>query len=224
VKARSIGRRLKAQRTQLGLSQSEMARKAGMPLTTYKKYELDQRIPGGEALAGLIKAGVNAADLLIGDADSPVEYKLEQPGAGYVYLPLYELRPGTAARGVIVEDGERPVDALAFKEDWIRNTLRARPGDLRLIYVEGDSMEPDWRAGDIILIDHTDTMARREGIYVVRMDDALLVKQVQRMPGGVVKLTSRNPAYEPITLPVPAVAEQGKYAIIGRVVWACRRF
>jgi phage repressor protein C with HTH and peptisase S24 domain len=94
-------------------------------------------------------------------------------------------------------------NVLAFKEDWIRRELRASPDDLRLIYVQGDSMEPDLRAGDIILIDHTDTHARREGIYVLRMEDALLVKQVQRMPGGVLRLISRNPAYEPILLPIP---------------------
>lgn len=51
----------------------------------------------------------------------------------------------------------------------------ARPADLSLIYVEGDSMELDLHAGDIVLLDHTDTRASREGVYVIRMDGALLV-------------------------------------------------
>lgn len=152
----------------------------------------------------------------------PAAPRAEEPRAGYVYLPLYEVR-ASAGGGALVE-GERVVDALAFKEAWIRQELRASPADLRLIYVEGDSMEPDLRPGDIILIDHTDTMARREGIYVIRMDSALLVKQLQRLPGGVLKVLSRNPAYEAFTVCLGDVEVSPGFAIIGRVVWACRRF
>lgn len=150
------------------------------------------------------------------------QLRAEEPAAaGYVQIPLYDVRAG-AGRAEVIET-ERPIDALAFKEDWIRQELRAAPGDLRLINVSGDSMEPDLRAGDIILIDHTDTRASREGIYVIRMDGALLVKQVQRLPGGTVKLISRNPAYEPFTVTVASLEDPNGFAIIGRVVWACRR-
>lgn len=195
-----------------------------MPITSYKKYEADQRIPGGEALAGLAGAGVNLSELLIGPQDAPGPHanRLEQPSAGYVYLPLYEQSAGAANSGRLVS-AEHPVTALAFREDWIRHELRAAPDQLRLIYVEGDSMEPDLRAGDIILVDVSASSPQREGIYVVRMDDALLVKHVQRLPGGVVKLTSRNPIYEPVLLPLPSFEPGGAHSIVGRVVWVCRR-
>jgi len=147
---------------------------------------------------------------------------LKQPRPGYVYLPLKEVEAAAGAGSLI--DGERVVDVLAFKEEWIRQELHARPVDLDLIYVKGDSMEPDLRAGDIILLDHTDTMARREGVYVIRMDGAVLVKQLQRLPGGVVKVISRNPAYEPFTVTVASIEDPNGFAVIGRVVWACRRF
>jgi phage repressor protein C with HTH and peptisase S24 domain len=83
-------------------------------------------------------------------------------------------------------------------------------------------MEPLLRSGDIILVDHTDIEARREGIYVLRLDGALVVKQVQRLPGAVLRLVSGNPAYEPFTIRLGELGESA--AIIGRVVWACRRF
>lgn len=149
--------------------------------------------------------------------------QVRQTVAGYVYIPLYDVKAG-AGRSVVVDDGEHPVDALAFRDEWIRQTLRVAPNDLRLIYVEGDSMEPDLRSGDIILIDHTDRTARREGIYVIRMDGSLLVKQIQRLPGGIVKVTSRNAAFEPFTVPAAQLEENTEFAIVGRVVWACRRF
>lgn len=149
--------------------------------------------------------------------------RVQQDRAGYVYIPLYDITAG-AGKSVVVADGEEPVDALAFKGDWIRQTLRVAPDDLRLIYVEGDSMEPDLRAGDIILVDHTDRTARREGIYVIRMDGSLLVKQLQRLPGGIVKVISRNAAYEPFTVDAATIEERLEFAIVGRVAWACRRF
>lgn len=249
-----------------------MAKAAGIPLDTYKKYEGGGVVPGGDALAGLIRAGIDVADLLIGDrlrslkeathaamqfavrrsgisskelgdiqeaafrrgldaeaverefgASFPIQHMAREPGAGYAYIPLYDVRARGGASGSIV-DGESVVDVLAFKEEWIRQELHVAPGDLRLIFVEGDSMVPDLHPGDIILIDHTDTAARREGAYVIRMDGALLVKSLQRLPGGVIKVISRNPAYEPFTVNIAALDGSKDFAIVGRVVWGCRRF
>lgn len=226
--------------------QDEFAQQLGIHPNTLGRYERGERLPDAEFLSAMAsKADISTHWLLYGippqklsDAVGPEGRRLEfwksytrglaqdlragQPAAGYVYIPLYDVR-AAAGRGSVVED-ERMVDVLAFKEDWIRQELRATPDQLRLIFVEGDSMEPDLRAGDIVLLDHTDTTARREGVYVIRMDGALLVKQVQRLPGGVVKIMSRNPAYEPFSLPVSKLEEPDGFAIIGRVVWACRRF
>lgn len=110
-----------------------------------------------------------------------------------------------------------------FKAEWLRNELQARPSDVRLLFVAGDSMEPDLRAGDIVMIDIRDTGAAFEGYYVLRLDGALLVKQLQRLPGGVLEISSRNHAYKTFTVKMERPADDNSFAIIGRVVWACRR-
>jgi len=56
------------------------------------------------------------------------------------------------------------------------------------------------------------------------MDGALLVKQLQWLPGGVLKVMSRNEAHEAFTLKLIEIGNGDGIAIIGRVVWACRRF
>lgn len=223
-------------------SAAELAKRSGLSRRTIGAYMSGETDPKRGDLLKLAESGGVSLNWLaagIGEMNGPdattegrlrshsaalaadMKHRVEQPAAGYVHIPLYDVRAG-AGRGRVVES-EQPVDALAFKEDWIRQELRASPGDLRLINVSGDSMEPDLRAGDIILIDHTDTRASREGIYVIRMDGALLVKQLQRLPGGVVKVISRNQAYEAFTVAVAALEEPNGFAIIGRVVWACRR-
>jgi len=54
------------------------------------------------------------------------------------------------------------------------------------------------------------------------MGEALLVKRLQFLPEGALMVTSDNPAYQPFRV---SLKEQGdEFSIIGRVVWAGRRF
>ena len=144
---------------------------------------------------------------------------VKQDVADYAAIPLYNVR-AAAGGGAIVEH-EAIVDVLHFKEEWIRNELRANPADLYLIYVDGESMEPTLRPGDVILVDHRDVGPSRDGIYVLRTDGALLVKRLQRLPGGVLRVTSDNSSYEPFNISLTQLAED--FAIIGRVVWVGSR-
>jgi len=179
--------------------------------------------PAVSKIAALCRASGFSLDYLVyGQGNPKGSQSPLQPGAGYADIPLYDVRAKGGNGGSAIDD-ERIVNELAFREDWIRRELRTSPANLRLIHVEGDSMEPDLRAGDIILVDHTDTTARREGIYVIRMDDALLVKVLQRLPGGLINVASRNPAYQAFTVNVADIESSPTFSIIGRVVWACRR-
>lgn len=176
----------------------------------------------GFRLEYLVSGDLPARVAPLGVAEERPPYKSDRPG--YVYLPLYDVR-GKAGVGGELVGTERVVDMLAFTEDFIRRELRQDPADLMLASVDGDSGEPDLRAGDICLINRADTGARREGIYYVRLDGAILVKQIQRLPGGVLRLSSRNPKYESFDVSTALLADtSGDFAIIGRVVWACRRF
>ena len=72
------------------------------------------------------------------------------------------------------------------------------------------------RDGDEILVDRT-PRPLRDGIHVVRVDDALLVKRLDTSRPGALVLISDNPAYRPLELS-PAQAQ-----VIGRVVWKSGR-
>lgn len=141
----------------------------------------------------------------------------------YVYIPLYNIR-GAAGHGAINEK-EEVADVLAFKAEWVKTVLRANKRDLFLMFVDGDSMEPMLRPGDIILVDKRDIPARGDGIYVLRMDDVLLIKRLQKLPGGIVQVTSDNTIYKSFEIRQDQFAsEPDRITIIGRVVWAGRRF
>lgn len=63
----AVGERLKEARAALRLTQKELCAKVEMPLPSLRDYELGKRIPGGDAIAALIRAGINANWLLTGE-------------------------------------------------------------------------------------------------------------------------------------------------------------
>ena len=136
----------------------------------------------------------------------------------YVFLPLYDARTAAAKDG-IPAGGENLLEILAFKNSWIRSNLNADPSDLCLVYVEGESMEPALRPGDLVLLNRSATI--RDGIYAIRIDDGLFVKRLQRLPGNQIKATSDNPAYGPFTIDLGQVP--AGISIVGRVVWTGRQ-
>ncbi len=101
-------------------------------------------------------------------------------------------------------------DSFRFSRRWLRE-MGLEGADLSAIRVEGDSMEPVLRSGDEIFVDRNKRAG--EGIHVVRIGDALHVKQVQASAPDRIKLVSANEAYPPIEL------AREEVEIIGRVVW-----
>lgn len=138
----------------------------------------------------------------------------------FALIPLLDVR-ASAGPGAVVEH-EEVVDNLAFKREWIRDTLQATPADLYLINVQGESMTPTLHPGDVILVDRrAGDNITTDGIYVIRMDDTLLVKRIQRLPGKVLRVSSDNPAYQPFDIKLDETGDE--LTIIGRVVWSGRR-
>ena len=135
------------------------------------------------------------------------------PRADWVDVPRLAL--GASAGPGAVAEGEAPVGAFRFAARWLRGQ-GLDPAMLSAIAVAGDSMEPTLRDGDEILVDKT-PRPLRDGIHVVRLDDALLVKRVELLRGGHIALASDNPAYRTIEVPM------GEIGVVGRVVWKSGR-
>jgi phage repressor protein C with HTH and peptisase S24 domain len=109
---------------------------------------------------------------------------------------------------------------FAFDERWLKELTQSQPSKLSIVRVEGDSMSPTLNAGDEILVDLGDAAERlREGIYVLRIDDAVVVKRLALNPmGRRVTVQSDNPAY-----PDWPDCSLDDIKPIGRVIWAGRR-
>ncbi len=117
--------------------------------------------------------------------------------------------PGAAA------PQELPFDSFRFSQRWLREQ-GLEPTKLSAVRVVGDSMEPLLREGDDLLVDLAERPFR-DGIYVVRLDENLLVKRVTSQGGGRFSLLSQNLSYPPLSV----TADQ--LDLLGRVVWKSGR-
>ncbi len=122
--------------------------------------------------------------------------------------------PGT----VVFEELGKPY--FAFDERWLKALTATPATQLSIVRVEGDSMAPTLNAGDDILVDLGDCMERlRDGIYVLRTDDRVVVKRLALNPiGKRLTVQSDNPAYS--DWPDCGLDEIN---CIGRVIWSGRR-
>ena len=137
--------------------------------------------------------------------------------ADFVRIP--RLAVGASAGPGALNADERDVGGFVFDTGFLR-TLGADPAQLSAIKVTGDSMAPTLDDGDDIVVDRSDAADRlRDGIYVLRFDEAVNVKRLAVSPQGRrFDVLSDNPAYRPWPDCDPARIE-----IIGRVVWVGRR-
>jgi Peptidase S24-like len=138
-------------------------------------------------------------------------------GGGLVLVPRLSIG-ASAGPGGLMED-ERPQSEIGFDPRWLRS-LGSKGQSLSLIQVAGDSMTPTLGDGDDIMVDRDDGADRvRDGIYVLRVDDVLIVKRLSVNPlAKRLAIKSDNPAYPDWTDTDPADVN-----VIGRVIWAGRK-
>jgi phage repressor protein C with HTH and peptisase S24 domain len=148
----------------------------------------------------------------------PAAVRAEGSADDMVRVPRLDV--GASAGHGAITGSEVAVAHIAFDPQWLRQLCKGGTNKLSFIRVQGDSMSPTLADGDDILVDGADGAERlRDGIYVLRRDDTLMVKRLAINPiAARVTISSDNPAY-----PEWRDCELSTLAIIGRVIWAGRR-
>lgn len=137
----------------------------------------------------------------------------------YVLVPHHNVA-ASAGGGSIISD-ESVVDHLAFKREWITQSLGCQPDKICVIQVRGDSMTPTINDADLLLLDLRLVSQKSEGVYVIQNEGSLLVKRLRFKLDGAVEIISDNARYGTETL-TGKRAEQ--LAVLGRVVWHGKKF
>lgn len=138
---------------------------------------------------------------------------------GFITFPKYDLQSITKEGHDHVIHSEQIVNHLAFKREWLEMSLNAS-NCLALISVKDDSMEPTLKSDDLILTDTRSGSIENNSIYVLQIDNELIVKRIQRKVNGAVIVKSDNPVYGEEELDALAAKS---LPVVGKVVWFGRR-
>lgn len=88
--------------------------------------------------------------------------------------------------------------------------MGANKRSLHVIHATGDSMSPTIEDGEPVIIDTSDKILNRDGIFAFVFNSGLFIKRVQCLPNGL-KLISDNRCYDPINVGI-----QDHLDVVGR--------
>lgn len=199
------------------------AARCGMSDTAIKKYLRKISIPTVDRLFAIAEAGgVSPVWLMTGVGESELSSAVTpQAPCGSDDFTLIDSYAVFASAGHGTDVGhELQAEPMSFRTDWLKREGLA-PERLAVIRAKGDSMEPTISDNDVILVLLTNGDAPRDGLHVIRLDSGLFVKRVQFDPLGSVHVMSDNPAYSST---VVKKEDRDQLAIVGRVVWAGKKF
>ena len=134
--------------------------------------------------------------------------------SGFFAVPKVKAR--LCAGSGSFEVGQHVEAFYSFQTAWLQNKgVKER---MVLMEVFGNSMSPEIKDGDTVLIDQSQTDIFAGRVYAVGVEDTIMVKRMERHPRKLV-LLSDNPEYGPIFL---SAGEMDRVRIIGKVMWICR--
>ncbi|NLW80734.1 MAG: Cro/Cl family transcriptional regulator [Desulfovibrionales bacterium] len=131
-------------------------------------------------------------------------------------VPMVEAR--LSAGGGSWETSADSDRRYAFRTDFLRR--KGNASAMVLMRVAGDSMEPEIKDNDIVLVDTSNVTPRPGRIYAIAVEDLVYLKKVDAEPGKLI-LTSANQAYAPLEIDARGDLTNG-IRIIGKAVWVGR--
>ena len=189
-----------------GLSASGLAKKAGLDPTTFNKSkritpEGRPRWPSTESIAKSLQAtGVTV--------DTFVSLIADRGGASTQAVPLIGL--AEAGAGGYFDDGGFPVG-----KGWDEIPFPAVNDEhAYALEISGNSMEPAYRDGTIILISPAASIRRGDRVVLKTREGEVMVKELKRRTAKTIELRSINEEHGDRSLPVRDVEW------IARVMWA----
>ncbi|MGL5668768.1 MAG: XRE family transcriptional regulator [Shewanella sp.] len=231
-------------------SRRAFANRVGISSAAISKYENQESLPNAERIVAIaIAAGVDIRWLLCGDdwesilsgckipepqstgqednnsyavnKDTSPLCQTEQTEASmddFTLIDSYQVF-ASAGQGSFVSS-EQKSDPVPFRTEWLKKEGLS-VDRLAVIRAKGDSMEPTISDDDVILVNLINGDAPRDGLYVLRTADSLFVKRLQFDILGGMKVISDNPDHDTVVL---TKEQRAEVEIIGRVVWAGKKF
>lgn len=173
-----------------------------------------------KTLSGVRKVQAEEIPKLLSFFGARMDTSPEPIGAGdddeaFALIPVYDVE-ASAGVGLIPPDHEAIAYRLQLPADYLASLTDSHPRHLQVISVKGISMLPTLKPGDLVMIDRAKTSLTFDGLFVLDIDGAILVKRIGRSPKpGFVTVISDNDREQ------PAFERAIKHIkVLGKVIWA----
>lgn len=107
-----------------------------------------------------------------------------------------------------------------FPLGWVKYALKAKAESLRMVGIDGDSMEPNFRSGDHLMIDTDRRAPSPPGVFVIFDGVGLIARSLEFLPNSdpaIVLIRSPGDMASDVEVPLNEIQ------IIGRAIWHARR-
>jgi hypothetical protein len=209
--------RVLAELSRRGLKPVDLAARLGVKpqhVTNWKARGLpaDRHEAVAQVLGWTVDHLLHGGGAIAAEPPSPVYQAIERN------VPMLDVR-ASAGLGELRPEHDPIIGSLTLNSAWVRDRLRSITSidNLVTLIAHGDSMQPAFCDGSILLIDRGVRSVTVDGIYVLSMDNQLYVKRVtRRLPDGALVVTSDNPAY------ARSIIENGDRSqvdVLGKVAW-----
>lgn len=189
----------------------ELSEKTGIPKSAISQYMSGYAKPKQDRIYLLARA-LNVSEAWLMGYDVPMERTGSKPRKKGVKIPVL----GTVIAGIPIEAIEDILDYEEISEDM------ASKGEYFGLKVKGDSMEPMFFAGDIVIVRQQPTADSGDIVIALVNGDESTIKKFKLLDDGLM-LIPANPAYEPMYYTRKQVIEL-PVQIIGKVVELRRSF
>jgi phage repressor protein C with HTH and peptisase S24 domain len=162
-----------------------------------------------------LSEGIGPMRTEVAKPPAPAPLFTEETEGGYSVPVL--ANAGSMGGGEQVHD-EVVVGRLTLSPTWINRSLSglSRPDNLRFIHGYGDSMEPTFIDGDILLVDAGIREIKVDGIYVLEANERLYIKRVRQRMDASFEISSDNATVKTVDV----LDGRNPVAVLGRVIWA----
>ncbi len=207
------GKRLKEIRLNKSLTLLEFSKILNIPDRTLGSYEREERKVSAELLEVLITQLKLSPDwLFTGEG----EMYSSKTGDDFIKIPILGEVECTISPNCYL-DNKKPESHISIPEALLNQT-NANIKTSHILKVKGDSMEPNILDGDKVLADSSKKQILNNKIYIIRIEDILTIKRLQKLPKGVIKVTSDNKEYDSYTLK----PDEDNYEVYAQVLWLSR--
>jgi len=194
-------------------SQTELASALGINRSAITQARKKGSIPDKWILQLFKTFGLNPDWLETGSGPT---FLKKSTSVDSLFKNIPKVKARLSAGGGSFEVGSEIEGYYAFRKDWL--TTKGNINKMVLMDIFGNSMEPEMKDGDTILIDESQKDILAGAIYAVGVDDTIMVKRLEKHPNKLV-LLSDNRDYSPIYLQGDEI---NSVRMIGKVIWICR--